>query len=92
MHRYYLLLLVCINRSGYKSSGGAIQEQQRPLSHFATTTSFNKILLQSTGSEVDRHILSMMTESSVDFTNKFARLADAVVYSNESTSPAEDDE
>jgi len=33
---------------------------------------------QSTGSEVDRHILSMMTESSVDFTSKFARLANAV--------------
>ena len=35
--------------------------------------------LQSTGSEVDRHILSMMTESSIDFTSKFAKLANAVV-------------
>ena len=37
---------------------------------------------QSTGSEVDRHILSMMTESSVDFTSKFAKLANAVTNSD----------
>jgi hypothetical protein len=33
---------------------------------------------QSTGSEVDRQLLSMMTENSVDFTSKFAKLASAV--------------
>ncbi len=32
----------------------------------------------STGSEVDRNIISMMTENSVDFTNKFAKLASHV--------------
>ena len=33
---------------------------------------------QSTGSEVDRQLLSMMTENSVDFTSKFEKLASAV--------------
>ena len=33
---------------------------------------------QSTGSEVDRQLLSMMNENSVDFTSKFAKLASAV--------------
>ena len=33
---------------------------------------------QSTGSEVDRQLLSMMNENSVDFTSKFERLATAV--------------
>jgi hypothetical protein len=32
----------------------------------------------STGSEVDRQLISMMTENSVDFTNKFAKLASHV--------------
>ena len=44
-------------------------------------------MFQSTGSEVDRHILSMMTESSVDFTNKFAKLANAVVNVDVAESP-----
>ena len=33
---------------------------------------------QSTGSEVDRQLISMMTENSVDFTSKFEKLASAV--------------
>ena len=32
----------------------------------------------STGSEVDRNILSLMNESSVDFVSKFAKLASHV--------------
>lgn len=39
----------------------------------------NEDSVQSTGSEVDRQLLSMMSESSVDFTSKFAKLASAVV-------------
>ena len=39
--------------------------------------------VQSNGSEVDRQLLSMMTESSVDFTSKFATLASAVVGHSE---------
>ena len=35
--------------------------------------------VQSNGSEVDRQLLSMMSENSVDFTSKFAKLASAVV-------------
>jgi len=42
------------------------------------TFNLNEDSSQSTGSEVDRHILSMMTENSIDFTNKFAKLANAV--------------
>ena len=43
--------------------------------------SMNEDSVQSTGSEVDRQLLSMMSESSVDFTSKFAKLASAVVNS-----------
>ena len=39
----------------------------------------NEDSVQSNGSEVDRQLLSMMSESSVDFTSKFAKLASAVV-------------
>lgn len=42
----------------------------------------NEDSVQSTGSEVDRQLLSMMTENSVDFTSKFAKLASAVVGNN----------
>ncbi|TRY67860.1 hypothetical protein TCAL_16930 [Tigriopus californicus] len=38
----------------------------------------NEDSIQSVGSEVDRQILLMMTENSVDFTNKFAKLASHV--------------
>ena len=40
----------------------------------------------STGSEVDRNILSLMNESSVDFVSKFAKLASHVADDNESES------
>ena len=42
----------------------------------------NEDSVQSNGSEVDRQLLSMMSENSVDFTSKFAKLASAVVGSN----------
>ena len=45
----------------------------------ASLASMNEDSVQSTGSEVDRQLLSMMSESSVDFTSKFAKLASAVV-------------
>jgi hypothetical protein len=34
--------------------------------------------MHSTGSEVDRHVTLMLTESSVDFTAKFEKLASAI--------------
>ena len=43
----------------------------------------NEDSVQSNGSEVDRQLLSMMSESSVDFTSKFAKLASAVVGSDD---------
>ena len=42
----------------------------------------NEDSVQSNGSEVDRQLLSMMSENSVDFTSKFAKLASAVVGNN----------
>ena len=42
----------------------------------------NEDSVQSNGAEVDRQLLSMMSENSVDFTSKFAKLASAVVGSN----------
>lgn len=44
----------------------------------------NEDSVQSTGSEVDRQLLSMMSENSIDFTSKFAKLASAVVGHNSS--------
>jgi len=42
----------------------------------------NEDSVQSNGSEVDRQLMSMMSENSVDFTSKFAKLASAVVGNN----------
>ena len=87
-----MLLASRYKQIGSSGAGSITRGAQLNFSFSEDKSTQYKNFLQSTGSEVDRHILSMMTESSVDFTNKFARLADAVVYSNESTSPAEDDE
>lgn len=46
--------------------------------HNGNPATINEDSIQSVGSEVDRQILLMMTESSVDFTNKFAKLASHV--------------
>ena len=61
------------------SSGGGTPQKEKMNQQSASIISLNEDSVQSTGSEVDRQLLSMMGENSVDFTSKFAKLASAVV-------------
>jgi hypothetical protein len=76
--------------ANFNSSGGGHSNNTTPIkvnrstnagSGSSKVVAFNDDSVQSTGSEVDRQLLSMMTETSVDFTFKFAKLASAVVGS-----------
>ena len=60
------------------SSGGGTPQKEK-MNQQSAIISLNEDSVQSTGSEVDRQLLSMMGENSVDFTSKFAKLASAVV-------------
>ena len=59
--------------------GSSNKDQSRIHDQQKIVAASNEDSVQSNGSEVDRQLLSMMSESSVDFTSKFAKLASAVV-------------
>ena len=64
--------LTNINSSSSQGSSGSKNNEQKM--HIV-----NEDSVQSNGSEVDRQLICLMSESSVDFTSKFAKLASAVV-------------
>ena len=69
------------------SAGGTTPQKENKVHHQQSAIiSLNEDSVQSTGSEVDRQLLSMMGENSVDFTSKFAKLASAVVGVSTSSS------
>ena len=69
------------------SASGTTPQKENKLHHQQSAIiSLNEDSVQSTGSEVDRQLISMMGENSVDFTSKFAKLASAVVGVSTSSS------
>ena len=68
------------------ASGTTPQKENKVHHQQSAIISLNEDSVQSTGSEVDRQLLSMMGENSVDFTSKFAKLASAVVGVSSSSS------
>jgi len=61
------------------SKGGSSSSGLAGSSAAAVMANLNEDSTQSTGSEVDRQLLSMMNESSVDFSARFAELASHVL-------------
>ena len=66
------------NNSSHQDISKSILKMRHPSGGDFAPHLMNEDSQQSTGSEVDRQLLSMMTENSVDFTSKFEKLASAV--------------
>ena len=66
------------NNTGNQDLSKSFLKMRHPSGGDFASHLINEDSQQSTGSEVDRQLLSMMTENSVDFTSKFEKLASAV--------------